>query len=189
LCYDDTQRFAHIVCKSIENDLGLSFHWINKKDWGKAMEWVGCHTNTDLMALVSLGVKSFFDDLYPNNYFSKISEYIMQDMIPKIPTGYFLRGKITNLRASLGVKVLNELPKECPKIQEEYKEIIGVNEENRNVKILLKSPLAVALSITGKDETLWNEQNEYIRRNVIYSQQLNPEWYSEAIIYCLNKIK
>lgn len=188
LCYDDTQSFADDVYKNIENDLGFSFHWINKDDWGRAMEWVGCYINADLMALVSSGVKLFFDDLYPNSNFSRISEYIMQDTIPQISTNYFLRGKVRDLRASLGVKVLNELPKECPKIPEEYKEIIGVNEDNANVKILLKSPLAVALSITGKDEILWSEHSEHICRNVIYSQQLNPEWYSEAIIYCLNKI-
>jgi hypothetical protein len=188
LSYDDTQSFADDVCKNIEDDLGLSFHWINKNDWGTAMEWVGCHTNTDLMALVSSGIKSFFDDLYPSNLFLKISNYVTQNIRPQMQSDYHLHRRIIELRASLGAKVLSELPNACPKIPEEYKNIIGVNGENANVKILLKSPLAVALSITGKDETLWNEQNEYIRRNVIYSQQLNPEWYSEAIIYCLTKI-
>ena len=189
LCYDDARSFPEEVCKRIENDLGFLFHWINKDNWIMAMEWIGCYTDADLMASVSLGVKSFLDDLYPSNLFSKISNYVTQNIRPQMQLGYHLHQRITELRASLGAKVLSELPNACPKIPEEYKNIIGVNEGNANVKILLKSPLAVALSITGKDETLWNEQNEYIRRNVIYSQQLNPEWYSEAVIYCLTKIK
>ena len=188
LCYDDSKSFADDVCKNIEIDLGFCFHWINKNDWAKAMEWVGCHTNDDLMALVSLGVISFLGDLHPSNFFSRISDYVTRNIIPQMQTGYHLHRRIIELRASLGAKVLLELPKVCPKIPEEYKEIIGVNKENANVKILLKSPVAVALSMTGKDETLWNQQNDVIRRNVIYTQQLNPDWYSEAIIYCLNKI-
>jgi len=46
----------------------------------------------------------------------------------------------------------------------------------------------VALSIAGKDEALWHEDNEFRRRNIRYAQQLNPEWYAEALNYCLTKI-
>jgi len=35
---------------------------------------------------------------------------------------------------------------------------------------------------------LWDRENEYVRRNVKYCYQLNPEWYGEAINYCLTKL-
>lgn len=188
LCNDDTDNFVTDAHKKMEQDLGFSFHWANKTHWEQAMDWIGCFANPELMQVISSGIKFHYNNLYPGNHFSQTSNYVLQDRKPKIEHGYFLNGKINNIRASLGSKVLKELPTTCPKVPEIYKNIIAVTKETANVKILLKSPLAVALSIAGKDESLWNKENEEIRRNVKYSYQLNPEWYSEAINYCLTKI-
>jgi hypothetical protein len=95
---------------------------------------------------------------------------------------------LNKLRSSLGEKVLKELPKICPRIPESYKYILPINEANSIIKILIKAPLAVALSIAGKDNTMWKLEAENIRRNIKYSQELNPQWYSEAICYCLSKL-
>jgi len=188
LYHDDTENFATDTHKKMEQDLGFSFHWANKDHWADAMEWIGCFANHELMQVISSGIKFHFNSLYPANNFGQTSTYVLQDRKPKMDKDYFLNGKINSLRASFGAKVLSELPKSCPKIPDLYKKIIAVNNESANVKILLKSPLAVALSIAGIDESLWNEENEYVRRNVKYSYQLNPEWYSEAINYCLTKL-
>lgn len=188
LCYDETQLFVEEVCAKMEQDLGFSFHWTNKKHWEDAMEWMGCFTDPNVLALVGNGIKVYFDNLNPATHFLSISNFIMQGLIPTSNNGFHLNAKIIQLRSSLGDKVLSQLPKKSPKIPEKFKEIIPVNETTANVKILLKSPLSVALSITGADESLWNRDNEEVRRYVRYSQQLNPEWYSEAINYCITKI-
>ena len=187
-CYDITQSFAEESHKKVEQDLGFCFHWVNRQHWAEAMSWVGCYTTAELMPLVTSILKSYFDNLYPSIHFNQISNYVMKSLKPNIIGGYHLNGRVLNLRASLGSKVFSELPQKCPKVPEVYKDIIPVNGTNANVKILLKSPVAVALSISGKDESLWEKESEYIRRNIKYSYQLNPEWYSEAINYCLTKL-
>jgi hypothetical protein len=187
-CFDESQNFADDTSKMIENDLGFSFHWINRDHWSQAMEWLCNDSDPELILLLSTAVKAHFDNLNPNHQFSKISNYVLQDSKPKIEPGYHLNGRINQLRGSLGVKVLTELPEKCPKVPEIYKAIIPVCRDTAAIKILLKSPLSVALSIGGKCDGLWGSENENIRRNVKYSQQLDPEWYGEAINYALSKI-
>lgn len=193
VCYDESATFLEEVSKKLEEDLGFSFHWINKAHWIKAMEWIGCFAETkesiELLALIGGAINTFYDNLYPSTTFKKLSNYILKDISNFDINGFHLNSKISELRGSLGERVLTQLPTKCPKIIEEYKNIIPINEDTRIIKIVLKSPLAVALSIKGKDESIWDSSNEEIRRYIKYSQQLNPEWYSEAIIYCMGKIK
>ena len=68
-----------------------------------------------------------------------------------------------------------------------------INGENSMVKLLLKAPLTVALSITGKDESIWqnnemSDDNEIIRRNIQYAQSIHTDWHTKAIIYSINSI-
>lgn len=186
--FDDNQLFVEQYCKKMEDDLGFSFHWANKEHWGQAMEWIGCYSNLELMQHISSVLKFYFISHHPYNQFKRISDFVLQNTTPVMENGYFLNGKINDLRISLGEKVLSQLPQTCPKIPDLYKQVIPVYENSAKVKVLLKSPLAVALSIAGKDDSLWNKDNEYIRRNVKYSYQLSPDWYSEAINYSLSKI-
>lgn len=187
--YDENQTFVEENYRDLEDDIGFSFHWISKNDWNTAMRWIGCFDdNEDLFQLVFSGIKSHFENLYPSNNFKRTSNFILQDIKPSIDGSFHFNSRVTNLRGALGARVLNELPKKCPKVPEVFKNVLSVSFENASVKILLKSPLAVALSITGKDDAIWSEEYEEIRRNIKYAQQLNPEWYSEAINYCLNKI-
>lgn len=187
-CFDSSQNFADEISRKMENDLGFSFHWINKNHWYLAMDWLCNDTDPELILQLSKAVKSHFDNLNPNQQFSKVSNYVLQDSNPKIDLGYHLNGRINQLRGALGVKVLTELPKKCPKVPDYYKSIIPVNNDTEAIKVLLRSPLSVALSIAGKDEGLWGKENENIRRNVKYSQQLDPQWYCEAVNYALSKI-
>ena len=127
------------------------------------MNWVDCDVTDDkeryaLMEILPACLRGHFDSLYPNNYFSQIMKYVMQDVKPKFKQDFFLNGRITSLRESLGARVLKELPEKCPVIPEAFKHLLPVDETNAHVKILLKSPLAVALSIAGKDEFLWKHK-------------------------------
>ena len=50
--------------------------------------------------------------------------------------------------------------------------------------------MAVALSITGQDESFWNdkEDGETIRRNIQYCHWIAPDWYGKAIVYSLKRL-
>jgi len=188
LSYTDDDSFIEEASTRIEYDIGLSFHWIWKEDWAAALEWIGCFENKEQNVLVIAGIRKYFNQLLPTIFFETICNYILQDTKPKVSTGYHVNAKVADLRSSLGEKVLSQLPTKCPEIPDAYKDILPVTEANYNVKILLRSPVAVALAISGQTESLWGIQNENIRRNVKYCQQLDPSWYSESICYCITKI-
>lgn len=189
----ESNVFVDDICQKLEQDLGFSFHWINKEDWVKALEWVECLLSAkdidENRGLICGNINSYFNNLYPTSNFRKLSKYIFNNDANFAIQGFALNSKISSLRSSLGERVLTQLPTKCPKIQEVYKPIIPVSEDTKIIKLLLKSPLAVALSISGKDENIWDENNEEVRRYIRYSQHLNPEWYSEAIVYSLSKLK
>lgn len=189
LCYESSQTFLEEESATMEQDLGFAFHWINKQDWESAMVWVDCFTNPELLILVSSSIKSHFDSLYPAAQFGNIFNYVFQATTPPLPKDYHLNSKIATMRETLGSGVLSQLPNQGPKIPDNYKCVLPVTNENANVKILLKSPLSVALSISGLNDSLWKKEYINIRRNVRYCQQLNPIWYSEAVNYCLHKLQ
>ena len=100
-----------------------------------------------------------------------------------------LNGDILDLRAKLGDRVLNELPRSCPKATQNY----GISvKDHYQVKLLIKSPIAVAESITGtfeSERSIWSNKAENIRRNIQYSQYLNPEFYNRTLLHVLKKVR
>jgi hypothetical protein len=186
--FDESQAFSEVNYKYMENDIGFAFHWVCKNDWNKAMEWIGCFNNGELLQCISAAVRFLYEDIFTNDNSIQILNFIIQDDALILNENFHLNRKVNEMRSSLGARVLSELPSQSPKIPEKYKSILPVNSDNANVKILLKAPLSIALSIYGKDDEVWRPNNENIRRNIKYCQQLNPEWYSQAINYCLNKL-
>jgi len=187
-CWDSEQHFTENAYLNIERDLGISFHWINKDHWNEAMDWMGCFEDDQLLQAVSEAVLSHFESCQPNLHFNKLSAYITQQKLPELSSGYHLNGRINDLRSSFGERVLKELPRRYPQIPEQYQQVIPVNDSNSSVEILLRSPLIAALSITGLSDNLWAEDNEFKRRNIKYSQQLDPDWYAEALNYSVTKL-
>lgn len=78
------------------------------------------------------------------------------------------------------------MPFHTPKITKEYNISI---KDHLPVKLLLRSPIAVAESINGtqKEHPIWagDDHRENIRRNIQYSQYLNPEFYNRVILQAL----
>lgn len=185
---DEKEKFVIEHCKELEDDLGFSFHWISKNDWGNAIEWIGAYQNKELLEIVFDCIDAHFKNLYPGDNFVKIHKYILGERIVQANL-INTPENIIKLRSSFGARVLNELPRACPKIPEAFKEILPINDTNQMVKILMKAPLAVALSISAKDYSIWDLEADNIRRNIKYSQELNSRWYSEAICYCLSRLK
>jgi hypothetical protein len=188
LCYDKSGSFIENTYRQIEDDLGFSFHWVAIKHWHLAFDWIGVNENPALYEIICDGINKLFSSQYPVSQFNIIRNYLFNNTRPNVQITIPWNQKINELRASLGPKVLSGIPQECPKVPEEFKNILPVTIDNSKVKLFLKSPVAAALSITGVNDNIWSEKGEYIRRNVKYSYQLNPEWYAEALVYSMSKI-
>jgi len=188
MSYDEFGGFLDGNYRKVEEELEIFFHWVGATYWNKAMEWMGCMSDLRHFDLSSNGINTLFANQHPAKHFSQIRNYVMQDLRPKVDGSIPLNQKISDLRASLGSKVLSGIPSECPKIPDNYKYILPLTTNTYNVKLLLKSPVAVALSIAGLSDSLWCAEREQIRRNVKYSQLLQPQWYAEAVVYSLSKI-
>lgn len=184
---DETETFISESCGLLERDIGFCFHWAAREHWLAATEWIGCQSDEEVAELIFGNIFQYFEEQQPAESFKETAGYIFRDTTPRLKQGFHLNTEISKMRSLLGSKVLAELPKKCPKVPEVFKSIIGVNADLANVKLLLKSPVTVALSIANVDHTLWKKENEDVRRHVRYSQLLNPAWYSEAINYCLTK--
>ena len=163
----------------MEKDLGFCFHWIKNEDWLSALS----------------ETKSFYGFQFGENIETLLSTYmveiglfdiclLLKNII--ITNENILNSDITNVRSQLGVRVLQELPFHSPKITREYN--ISITDHSP-VKLLLKSPIAVAESIndTPNAYPIWagDDHSENIRRNIQYSQYLNPEFYNRVILHAL----
>lgn len=185
-CYDDISYFSDENIERFEQEIGFSFHWINKNDWYNAMTWIGGDDNLELFPALITKLKGYFNSLYPIDNFSLIFSFINGNSIPRKEIA--IQQEILNIRQILGERVLQELPRKYPRISSEHRHILPVPENAQNIEVLLISPLAVALSIAGKSDNIWRDDYEFIRRNIKYCQDINPEWYSKAICYSLSRI-
>lgn len=192
LCvYNEDPNFIDKTSKELENDLGFCFHWIPKDDWAKAIDWI-CDSfpNEELLPVIGNNILDLIKDNDPMIWFDKIADYSVNNNSYTIE-GFMRNVEVSRMRQLLNEKVMNELPKTCPKVPDNFKHILPVDSSNAIVKLLLKVPMAVALSISGIDKNIWgdDEKSKIIRRNIQYAQWVAPEWYCKAIVYCLSKLK
>lgn len=177
----DVNEYIQNIVPEIENDLGFCFHWISKVDWGKAIEEVneinGYKYYNNILELLS----SYLSLNGQSNLFKFISG-------TEIVSNTITQRDILDLRQQLGERVLKELPYHSPKISSNYSIHI---EQHKEVKVLLRSPIAVAESINNieKKYPIWggDEFRDVIRRNIQYSQYLKPDFYNSIIFHVLNR--
>ncbi len=196
--YNEDKDFIDKTCQILEEDLGFAFHWIPKKYWGSSIKWleeslVKTYKQNETESIIKEIQKNIIELISnsdPIYWFNKISDYFLSGKTHTI-NGFHLNTEIYKLRQSLNHRVLDELPEKSPKIITEFKELLPVTRDNYRVKMLLKAPLAVALSISGQDEKIWNidENAETVRRNIQYAQRISPDWYGKAILYCLSRLR
>lgn len=195
--YED-KDFIDKTCQILEEDLGFAFHWVPKKYWGIAIQWLedsfkNSYSKIDTELIIQgtqKNIQELINDSEPMEWFSKIADYVSSQKT-HIISGFHFNFEVKNLRQRLSHRVLNELPEISPQIMDEFKAILPVTRDNFRVKILLKAPLAVALSISGIDERIWSndEGAEIVRRNIKYAQWISPDWYGKAIVYSLYRLK
>jgi hypothetical protein len=176
---ENPDDFIQKFIPEMEQDLGFCFHWIKKIDWLDSIE----------------ELTSFYGEQYKDNIEQLLSSYM--ENIGLFDVCLFLKNinyentkidhrEISHIRANLGERILGELPLHSPKITKDY----GIPiEQHSQVKLLLRSPIAVAEAIKDIQNNfpLWagNDFRDTIRRNIQYSQYLNPEFYNKTILHAL----
>ncbi len=177
------------TCEKMEDELGFKFHWCSFDSIDIAINW--------MIDAIGVGKLHF------------ILEMILCIMRPK----YFkinhsdwgktlkpIKPSINNMRMLLGETVINELPKNCPWISEQRKYIITLDEPNisNRLKIMFRVPIIVALlklnnyksELPAREHIydLWHLNNHEVRRNMIYCENLDPDWYDFAVSYAKQRI-
>jgi|SRR5690554_3825315 len=178
----DKDTFMQTDVPEMEKDLGICFHWISNNDWENALN--------EVFDFYKVKPEEM------HHYISLISRYMQEfgfDMVFKTMMGNKLQVtqvnhmRITDLRAKLGPRVLDELPDFQPRITKEYN--IPIKAHNQ-VRLLVKAPIAVAESIKNvpTQYPIWGIDPflNTIRRNIQYSQYLSPEFYKDTILHVLN---
>lgn len=177
----NSEEFIQKIIPDLEKDLGFCFHWIDKEEWMKALE-------------VASG---FIGMTYYANVVELLSKYMAYNDMEQV-FGYFNQKTISTqsiynpyiyeVRASLGEKVLKELPGLTPKISAYYN--LPKNDYGKFI-LLIKAPIAVAESIKNikAEFPIWggNDFREQIRRNIQYAQYLSPEFYNRVILQVLSQ--
>lgn len=173
--------FIQSQVTALERDLGFCFHWIKRKDWEISIKAVLDSTENRFSATVLDLLKSYFD-------FSQLEvlfDYVFDRGIRTEPITNML---IMNLRQQLGIDVINALPQLSPDIRQNYN---FPNLDRIIVKLLIKSPIAIAESIYyPEDMAIWSndERVQKIKRNIQYARYLAPEFYAKVLYRMLTQL-
>ena len=174
------------VCEKLENELGFRFNWVSYDSFIEAFNWItdSYGLNPADFSIISEIATQYVDAKY----------LFREGMDVKLPQDFLLNREIVNMRARLGEKVINELPIYRPWLSKEQKQIIVI--DNERLKIIVRTPITVALMKVNQYETpkesrflnIWHPNNYEIRRNMMYCENLDKEWFSLAVNYTLKKI-
>lgn len=189
------KRFLYRLCPRLQDELGFYFHWAGKTHWDEAKSWLASVYGKDMLLLLDQNIEKLFADNEPKESFEQVKAQVLEGKL--IPNPYFsVNQEKQKVRQHLGIRVLNELPRRHAKIPKNYWSVLPVDSEPHKIWALLIAPLAVALSISGKEEpengkTIWglDEESVQIRRNIRYAKWLAPEWYASALLFCLYKLQ
>lgn len=176
----DTNLYIQKYVLELERDLGFCFFWIQKNDWQSSLfemnQWLESKYFDNLVGFLSLYMNQ--------NGLQDLCRFMTEEVKPNVNISKI---DIRDFRAELGERVLKELPYRSPFITKNYGFCM---EENARIRLLLQSPIAVAESILGIDtHSIWggDEKREDVRRNIQYSQYLNPSFFNKMILNVLNK--
>ncbi len=180
---DEVDIFIQKVVPNLEQELGFCFHWAYYQDWGRAFDEVlGAYgQNKDTIEAIAPLLALYLQEsgLEVLNAFINTGNVAERKQV--------LHSDIRHLRASLGERVLNELPDMGPAISSDYQIPIHAH---LPVKVILKSAIAVGESVKGVsvEKPIWggDDHRSRLRRYIQYSQYLHPQFYSDIILHVLS---
>lgn len=154
----------------LENDLGLSFHWVEQSDWENI-----CQINPKIFEALAVML---------NFKWNKLSLCLLQKTKN---SNFVFNAELNNVRERLGERVLSQLPfYDIENDRNKYVKPIPQKQWNEQVNILVIAPLTVASSISGRNTGLWHINGDNFRRRIKYVEDLDKKWYEESLIYYLN---
>ena len=173
-------------CEKFEQELGFKFYWCSFVSFSSAVWWVSKTWPVDFNRLIERAgthVKTQHLNYNPNDWVFNGS----------------INSEITNMRARLNHTVLTELPKRYPWLSEESKQIITItNDMPYRLKVMARSPITIGLCKLNlyneqlpegdKVHDLWHFENHEIRRNIIYCEELDKNWFDIAVKYTIKEI-
>jgi len=192
---EDADNLVNELAPDIENTFGFCFHWIGAENWQNAITWLiesYSEMYSDNINEIIQSITQNIIELLTANYPHEQYEIIKNHVFGQRSCQQFshLNTTIYDLRSELGEKILRMLPKLSPIIHKEHRDLMTFKQEWKPVALLINAPLAVALSITGRDKRIWNykkAKGDEVRRNIQYVSWLNPVWYSSAIVHFIAK--
>ena len=182
----DPIEFIQKAIPEIEKDLGICFHWAEKKDWSTAIDEILELIGSEYYEKIIDFVSSYMGEIG----LQKLFKFVGGAPIHSEPIS---QRNILDLRSQLGERVLKELPYSSPKVSSNYNIQM---EDHTMVRLLLQAPIAVAESINDNQTAspIWggDEKRKVIRRNIQYSQYLcslypKTDFYNKTILHVLKR--
>ena len=171
--------------------MGFKFHWCSFNSFESAINWLyDTWGNIDIGPIFEKAV------LYIERKYLIYDERDWKSTI-------HLNVELSNMRFLLKEAIINELPSTIPWLDEKRKAIIPIPNEIPKLKIMARGPIAIGLTkcniysddlpLNGNKSEIWNINNNEVRRNIMYCQQIcqqiDSKWYDLAIKYTINKLK
>lgn len=179
-------EFIQKAIPEIEKDLGICFHWAEKKDWSTAIDEILELIGSEYYEKIIDFVSSYMGEIGLQKLFKFVGGAPIQ-------SESISQRNILDLRSQLGERVLKELPYSSPKVSSNYNIQM---EDHTMVRLLLQAPIAVAESINDNQTAspIWggDEKRKVIRRNIQYSQYLcslypKTDFYNKTILHVLKR--
>ncbi len=186
ICHSATNEDFIRVCEKMEEELAFRFYWCAFESIEAGFNWTTSYYGEEYLATIldkaKLVIEPKFLSFQPSEW--------------KITEGFHLKTAINNMRGKLGESVIGELPHRRPFIIKSRKFIIQI--EHENLKIMARCPITIALLKLNLYESelpdggnaydIWHFNNHEVRRNMMYCENLDPEWNDLAITYAFNQI-
>jgi hypothetical protein len=175
-----------------EGEFAIGWHWIKFEYWNQASEWLCEKIPENLVSVLFISLfesrkllLSYTLNVYPETSLTVLLK-IPNDKNPVFPPS---RIKVNEIREKLGGNT--NFPNILILIPNEWKVLFPFAMDRElpiYVRALLISPVKAALAITGKDDSIWNEDNLKMRRTINFYRQFLPVEYLELFTCMIRRI-
>jgi len=177
-----------------EGELGVAFHWISYNYWDSSIEWYVNELPTIIFASV---IENIFEKrkLLLTYTLNSVSENDLELLLCKSTKANILtqpptKFQVQEYQSKLGSN--SNQPNNLVIIPDDWM-FLFPNAKSKDLNIYVKafliSPVKAALSLTGKEDSLWDENNLKMRRTMNFYRQFRPTEYSEILICMVKQIK
>lgn len=184
---ENPMTFLTTHLKRIETDLGISLFTISAQTWMNAVmrvsEFLSQQYQNPFLTELSDLVSMYFD----HHGLQSLKQYVVNGTTPNLINGVISNSDLSEVRSSLGTRVLKELPKDTFDCKSNY----GIPvDHHKQISILIRAGITVAEELSSTNLNLFGNTSEQaaMRRNIQYCKQIAPKLFERVIIQTLNRI-